>query len=278
MDLRQLGDGAHREVDRAALDPPLMSRPAVRRVDCVILPLAACGGSSIVCATRTRRSSSRSSSSTSTAPRATRTRLDKIDILFTRLAEIPNHGHSLARERHEIERLVTAAAAAPAEPRLRLPDNEVTSCSRASRPEGGDPRLPRTSPSSSEAARSTGSVRSSGVSAHPTPSPLLPALLETTVAAKNRFRELWEDEGAAAPRRHQPGDGAAQQLANHPEMVTPDFRDALETFDLAHGKFNQRRQDENLRREDVLELRRTLNCILEQFDTPYPRADRPVAA
>ncbi len=95
---------------------------------------------------------------------------------------------------------------------------------------------------------------------------LLPVLLETTVAIKNRFRELWEDEEAALLADTNKVRELEKQLSGHPEIATPDLREMLEVFASAQQRFDQGKQTENLRRDDALKLRMALNRILEQFD------------
>ena len=201
--------------------------------------------------------------------------VDKIDILLTRLAEIPRpDGHSLIRERHEIERLV--------QPLLQhrqpvvLPDHELTILLNAL----GDLKAEIVSLRTFTELAGGGALdryrtlkrRLGDKLLHPR---LLPAMLETTVTIKNRFRELWEDEEPQLLNDTNRVMELRKQLANHPEMMTPELRDALELFANAHRKFDLQRQEENLRREDVVELRRTLDRILDQFESavsPAPPA------
>jgi hypothetical protein len=197
-------------------------------------------------------------------------RLDKLDLLFTRIAEIPrNDGGSFAREKHEIERLVTPLL--QQRPNLTsAPDSEVDILLHAI----ADLRAEVLACRSFNELVQGGSLdrfrtlkrRLGDTLLH---SRLLPSLLETTVAIKNRFRELWEDEETQIMDDTNRVMELKRQLAGHPELVNQELREALETFDLAHRKFDQARQDENLRREDIVELRRTLNFILEQFDTTH---------
>ncbi len=192
--------------------------------------------------------------------------LDKLDILFTRLAEIPRQDHvSLVRERHEIERLVNPLL------QLRAPsgvsEQEV------------DVLLHALSDLRSEAlaCRTFGELVSGGALdrfrslkrrlgeaiLHPR---LLPALLETTVGIKNRFRTLWEDEETALLADTNKVRDLEKQLSGHPEMATADLREMLEVFASAQQRFDEGKQTENLRREDALRLRIALNRILDQFD------------
>ena len=175
------------------------------------------------------------------------------------------------RERHEIERLVQPLL--QNRPPVSLPENELTILLNALSDLKAEILALRTF---SELAGGgaldrfrTLKRRLGDKLLHPR---LLPAMLETTVAAKNRFRELWEDEEPQLLDDTNRVMELRKQLANHPEMVTPDLRDSLEMFVSARRKFDQRRQEENLRRDDVLELRRTLDRILEQFDAAVTSA------
>jgi hypothetical protein len=192
--------------------------------------------------------------------------LDKIDILLTRLAEIPRaDGNSLVRERHEIERLVQPLL--QHRPPVAMPDNELAILLNAL----ADLKAEIVSLRTFSELAGGGALdrfrtlkrRLGDKFLHPK---LLPAMLETTVTIKNRFRELWEDEEPQLMDDTNRVMELRRQLANHPELVNQELRDALETFVVARRRFDQRRQEENLRREDVLDLRRTLDRILEQFD------------
>jgi hypothetical protein len=201
--------------------------------------------------------------------------VDKIDILLTRMAEIPRpDGRSLLRERHEIERLVRPLLQhrQPAS----MPENELTILLNAL----GDLRAEIVACRTFSELADGGALdrfrtlkrRLGDKLLHPR---LLPAMLETTVTIKNRFRELWEDEEPQLLDDTNRVMELRRQLANHPELITPELREAIEVFAAAHQKFDQRRQEENLRREDVMELRRTLDRILEQFDSSVTAPPSP---
>ena len=212
------------------------------------------------------------------ASRLTEDTLDKLDILFTRLAEIPREDHaSLIRERHEIERIVEPLLQyrpAPETPEQELEillhamadlKAEVLGCRTFTELVAGGSldrfrRLKR---------------RLSENMLHPR---LLPVVLETTVTIKNRFRELWEDEESALMDDTNRVRELQKQLASHPEMATPELRELLEVFSSAQQRFDEGRQTENLRREDALRLRITLNRILEQFDISQIAAQAQPAA
>ncbi|MBZ5587870.1 MAG: hypothetical protein LAO05_04850 [Acidobacteriia bacterium] len=213
--------------------------------------------------------------------------LDKLDILFTRLAEIPRGDQgSLVRERHEIERLVTPLL--QLRPPSRTSEQELDVLLHALAELKNEVLACRTftelvSGGALDRFRSL-KRRLGETMLHPR---LLPVLLETTVNIKNRFRTLWEDEETALLADTNKVKELEKQLAGHPEMATPDLREMLEIFTSAQKRFDEGKQTENLRREDALKLRLALNRILDQFDVaqlgtvappPTPRPDRETFA
>ena len=200
--------------------------------------------------------------------------LDKLDILFTRLAEVPrDDGTSLTRERHEIGRLVGSLLHHRTPP--QLPEHEVEILLSAI----AELRRQALATAGFTALVEGGALdrfralkrRLGPALLHPA---LLPNLMETTVALKNRFRELWEEEERQLLDDTNRVRELQRQLSANPEMLSPALRDLLETFSTASRRLEAGREEENLRREHVVELRRTLNRILEQFDAASP----PLAA
>jgi hypothetical protein len=192
--------------------------------------------------------------------------LDKLDVLFTRLAEIPREDQeSLSRERHEIERLVQPLL--QYRPTLKTPEREIEILLHALADIKGEALGCRTFTElvgGGALDRFRSFKRRLGENMlHPR---LLPVLLETTVSIKNRFRQLWEDEETALMADTNKVRELEKQITANPEMATPELRELLEVFASAQQRFDEGRQTENLRREDALKLRLTLNRILEQFD------------
>lgn len=205
------------------------------------------------------------------APEMSEDILDKLDILLTRLAEIPREdGGSRVRERHEIERLVQPLLVARPIPATSGTDvAELTQTLAELRTEV----LAASDLSALLASDALNRFRAlkRGLRESLLDPRLLPAVLETTVVIKNRFRELWEDEEpqllddtnrVLELRRH---------FLTNPEILSAELRDALEGFSSLHQRFDQARRDDNLRREDILELRRTLTTILEHHDAAQRR-------
>ena len=197
-------------------------------------------------------------------------RLDKMDILFTRLAEVPlENGLTRPRERHEIDRIVrpllqqrrpASAGERDVEPLLdaiagvkgeiletrnfnELVTGGALDRFRALKRRLGEQLLdPR----------------------------LLPALVDATIALKSRFGELWALEEPHLLDDTNRAREAKRQLERNPELITPQLRGLFDHFEVAQQRFDHGRQEETMRREDIVELRRTLNGILEKFDASQP--------
>jgi hypothetical protein len=201
--------------------------------------------------------------------------LDKLDLLFTRLVEIPRpDGTSLVREKHEIERIVQPLLAGrpllpttPAELTTLLQTaadlrSEVLSCRTFSDLVGGG-KLDR--------FRAFKRALGEGL-LHPA---LLPAVMETTITFKNRFRELWDDEESQLMDDTNRVLELQRVLESHPELISSELRELLRTFTTVRHRFDVARQEENLRRDDMLQLRRTLTLILERYDLAVSTQEAP---
>lgn len=203
--------------------------------------------------------------------------LDKLDLLFTRLVEIPRpDGTSLVREKHEIERIVQPLLAGrpllpttPAEvdALLRTATDlraQILACRSFSDLVGGG-----------ALDRFRSFKRALGENLlHPG---LLPAVMETTITIKNRFRELWDDEESQLMDDTNRVLELQKVLEAHPELISPELRELLQTFTTVRRRFDAARQEENLRREDMLKLRQTLTLILERYDLAVSTEEAPSA-
>ncbi|MCS7182829.1 MAG: hypothetical protein NZ869_06930 [Thermoanaerobaculum sp.] len=201
--------------------------------------------------------------------------LDKLDVLFTRLAEIPRaEGGFLSRERHELERLTKPLLAG--RPLPQIPQREVEILLEAILELRSDIMAKRTF---SELMASGGLDRFRNLKRRLGPSllhpQLLPALMESTVAIKNRFRTLWEEEEALILDDTNRVMELARQLERNPDLLTAEQREAIETFSRTRQRFEQARREDNLRTEDIQALRQSLTTVLEQFDAQQGAAPKP---
>ncbi len=191
---------------------------------------------------------------------------DKLDILFTRLAELPGaDGRSIVRQPHEIERLVKPILELHQPP--STPREEVQILARAVAELKAEVLATKTFAELVEGGaldRFRALKRRLG-EALLDPA-LLPVLVDTTITVKNRFRELLEEEESRLLEDTNRVRELEQQLNAHPELVTPELRELLETFVAASHRLDAARREDNLRGSDVLRLRQALNRILELFD------------
>ncbi len=207
-------------------------------------------------------------------------RLDKLDVLFTRLAEVPlENGLSRSRERHEIERLVrpllqqwhpSSSGERDVEPLLDAVaglKGEILEIRDFNQLVNGG-ALDRFRTLKRRLGEQLLDPR------------LLPAVVDATIALKSRFGELWTLEEPHLLDDTNRAREAKRQLELNPELLTPQLRELFEHFEVAQQRFDQGRQQETMRREDIVELRRTLNGILEQFDAsnPAPAPEKPAPA
>lgn len=200
------------------------------------------------------------------APEFTPDVLDKLDVLFTRLAEIPkSDGGFLAREKHELERLVNPLLSG--RKLSEIPPQELEILLQAI----AEMRTEVLSTRSFSELVARGSLdrfrkikRQLGTTLlNPG---LLPAIMEATVAIKNRFRFLWEEEESQILEDTNRVMELCRQLERNPEMLTPELQAAMETFNRTRHRFESARLQDNLRTEDIQALRESLTNILDQFD------------
>jgi len=205
--------------------------------------------------------------------------VDKLDILLTRLAGLPREGGgTLVRERHEIDRLVQPLLQHGNGPTLS--DAELQHHLDAA----GAIRAEAMAADSFGALAGGGALdrfRSLKRALGPgyLDPRLLPTLLEVTVAIKNRFRELWEDEEQQLLSDTNRVMEARRLLERHPELVNDELREMFEVLAEAQQRVERGRREEKVRRGDVVELRHTLDRILEQCDAALPGlAGEPAAS
>lgn len=203
--------------------------------------------------------------------------LDKLDILFTRLAEVPlGNGLSRPRERHEIERLVRPLLqqrrAEPADERdveafldaIAALKGEILGVKDFNALIGGG-SLDRFRALKRRLGERLLDPR------------LLPAMIDATIALKSRFGELWALEEQLLLDDTNRVREAKRQLALNPELLTPEFRQLFDLLDVAQQRFDKGREQETMRLDDIAALRGTLDRILTGLEAGYPTGQEPEA-
>ena len=200
--------------------------------------------------------------------------LDKLDILFTRLAEIPlDDGRVAPRESDDLMRTFS-----------RL--GEFTEL----------PPLPRAE--AAALAESVGAVRHElesidtyqalvksevyeryrklkqrlGKAAlHPS---LLVEITTTNIVAKNRFKDLFETEERKVAENTNRIYDIERYLKRHPELASQNLKRQIEEFRHIRIRYETSLRKENVKRDDITDMTRAMHAVLAQFD---PSSKRTVA-
>ena len=192
--------------------------------------------------------------------------LDKLDILLTRLSEAPlDDGRVLLRDRTELESAFERLAGfagiqSPPMRELRPTLDRV----RALRDdlEGIDDF--QTMVDSRLYDRFRELKRDLG------PSILHPALLlevvATNISAKNRFKTLYQEEEVRILEDTNRVFEIERYLEKNPDLAHDELRRQIDRFRASRERFDSRRRDDNVKKEDIVDLRTAMHAVLETFD------------
>ena len=201
--------------------------------------------------------------------------LDKLDILFTRLAEIPlQDGRVAPRDSDDLMQTFR-----------RL--GEFTEL----------PPLPR--PEAAALAESVGAVRRElesiddyhalvnsevyeryrklkqrlGKTAlHPS---LLVEITTTNIVAKNRFKDLFETEERKVAENTNRIYDIERYLDRHPELASQNLKRQIEEFRHIRIRYETSLRKENVKRDDITDMTRAMHAVLAQFDPSSKRTLGP---
>ncbi len=197
-------------------------------------------------------------------------RMDKLDLLLTRVAEAPlSNGRVLKRDPAELEEnFAKLAVFAGVE---ALPDDEQEALITTARRFSNEMRETRgfdTLLSSQVYDRFRRFKLRLGKSML---SPrLLVAVISTNIEGKNRFRELYQEEEGRILEDTNRIFEIERYLEKNPNFAHPGLRQQIETFRRFRTRYDSGRRDDNIKREDLLELRRAMHQVLEEFDPSQP--------
>jgi len=191
---------------------------------------------------------------------------DKVDILLTRLAERSlEDGVTRLRDRTELMRsfehlqgLAAVPAVEPKEERALI-------------------RVVRDIYDELEGLEDFNALLSSGIvdryrrlkqklGATALHAPVLFEIVTTNVMLKNRFQSLYEDEEARILEDTNRVFEIERYLEKNPGVSHDELRAQLEAFRSSRERFDAGRKDNNLRRHDILALRKSMEGVLRAFD------------
>lgn len=192
--------------------------------------------------------------------------LDKLDMLLTRLAEIPlDDGRVSQREPSELrtsfERLAEFAGlpTIPAEDEAPLMD-AVTEIRAEFRSINTFEDLLE----SRIYDRFRDLKHRLGKSfLHP---PLLAEIISTNIEAKNRFHDLYQEEEVRILEDTNRIFEIERYLERNPELAHTELRRQIETFRRFRIRFDSGRREDNVKREDIQDLRHAMEQVLELFE------------
>ncbi|NOZ95045.1 MAG: hypothetical protein GXP47_09960 [Acidobacteria bacterium] len=191
--------------------------------------------------------------------------LDKLDILLTRLGEAPQeNGRIAARDRDEMQQLYRRLAKF-----ARLPEGEPMEVSALV-------TAVREFRSQVEAMTRFDDILGSDIydryrelkhslgNTFLQPD-LLVEIVVTNIAAKKRFHQLYQEEEARILEDTNRIFEIERYLEKNPDVGHDALREQIETFRKFRSRFDAGRKENNLKRDDILELRRAMQAILERI-------------
>jgi hypothetical protein len=200
--------------------------------------------------------------------------LDKVDILYTRLAEVPiEDGRMAARDTEDLkstfERLFEFTHLTPLPAAEIPPLVEAVVAIRSELEAIGD---------YAEVVESRVYDRYRRLKQRLGPAILNPDIqLEvaiTNIAAKNRFEELFRAEEARVAGNTNRILDIERYIDRHPELTSSDLKEQIETFRRSRVRYESSLRSGNVRRDDITEMTRAMHKVLARFD---PAAKRSLA-
>ena len=200
--------------------------------------------------------------------------LDKLDILFTRLAEAPSEdGRAVPRDPDDLQRTfltLSEFASLPEVPTAEL--SPLMEAVLSIRQELQEVDSYETLVESKVFDRYRRLKQRLGRTAlHPS---LLVEITTTNVVAKNRFKELFETEEKKVVEKTNRISEIERYLTQHPEFANDDLQQQLEDFRHFRIRYESGRRKQNVKRDDITEMTRTMQAVLAQFDPTAPRSTR----
>jgi len=200
--------------------------------------------------------------------------LDKLDILFTRLAEAPSEdGLAIPRDPDELQRTFltlsefTTLPDVPAAELGPLVEAVLSIRQELHQIEGYESLV-----ESKVFDRYRRLKQRLGRTAlHPS---LLVEITITNVVAKNRFKELFETEEKRVVEKTNRIYEIERYLTQHPELANNDLQQQLEDFRHFRIRYESGRRKENVKRDDITEMTRAMQAVLAQFEPATPRSTR----
>ena len=201
--------------------------------------------------------------------------LDKLDILFTRLAETPtDDGRVTARNRDELMlafgRLGEFTALPPLPPAEAAALGDAVGAVRREL-ESIDDYQTLVSSEVYERYRKL-KQRLGKTALHPS---MLIEITTTNIVAKNRFKDLFEAEESKVVENTNRIYEIERYLDRHPELASERLKRQIEDFRHIRIRYESSLRKENVKRDDINEMTRAMHVVLAQFDPSSKLSSSP---
>ncbi len=199
--------------------------------------------------------------------------LDKLDILFTRLAEEQlDDGRAVAKDSDDLMPTFKRLAEITELPPLPVAEETpLLEAVRAIRTELESIEDYSTLVESKVYERYRRLKQRLGKTAlHPS---MLIEIATTNIVAKNRFKDLYEAEESKVVENTNRIYDIERYLDRHPELASEGLKRQLEEFRTIRVRYEARARKDNVKRDDIAEMTRAMQAVLAQFD---PASKRPL--
>ena len=107
---------------------------------------------------------------------------------------------------------------------------------------------------------------------------IMAEIVKTNISAKNKFQELYQFEEASILEDTNRIFEIERYLEKNPEAADEALREHIESFRRFRSRFDNGRKKDNLKRENLLELRRSMQDLLDRFEPLVKGIPRTAAA
>jgi hypothetical protein len=107
--------------------------------------------------------------------------------------------------------------------------------------------------------------------------PILTEIVATNIEAKNQFQRLYRDEELKILEETTRVFEIERFLDRNPDVDQEDLKRHLEAFREWWTRFDSGRREDNIKREDIIELRRSMETVIREFE-PLRRAKEAARA
>ncbi len=101
---------------------------------------------------------------------------------------------------------------------------------------------------------------------------MLVEITTTNIVAKNRFKELYEAEESKVIENTNRIFDIERYLERHPELASEGLKRQLEEFRTIRVRYEARARKDNVKRDDISEMTRAMQAVLAQFDPAAKRS------